>query len=226
MHKALGQAFEHGVERINHRQQFFGGALAVEARGKVADADALGMHRQAPQRQQATMHHQVTDHRQYQRGDAGEDIDTQPVAGEHGGALGHQAPGGDLQAAQVARINGGGQGGEGHAIHPGQVLHVGEFQGVVPGYRFDGGHVDVAGVHLQQRLLPGRGNAQHRFAVAEHVLEQLWLGLDQVQGVAVVQQVAQLVDAVNQRGIVPVDQLALKVAVQRHAEGRQQGERQ
>lgn len=69
---------------------------------QIADADALGMHGQAPQWQQAAMHHQVTDHRQYQCRDAGEDIDTQPVAGEHCGALGHQPPGSDLQAAQVA----------------------------------------------------------------------------------------------------------------------------
>ena len=53
-----------------------------------------------------------------------------------------------------------------------------------------------------KRLLSRRADAQQRLAVAQHVLEQRRFGLDQVQRVAVVEEGAQLVDAVYQRGVV------------------------
>ena len=116
LYKAFGQALKHGVERVDHGQQFFRRALAVEAFGQVADADPLGMPGQAAQRQQAAMNQQVTHQRQDDRGDTRQDVDAESITGEHRGALGHQAAAGDLQAAQVAGVDGHGHQREGNAV--------------------------------------------------------------------------------------------------------------
>ena len=70
------------------------------------------------------------------------------------------------------------------------MLHVAQYEPVILGQRLDRRQLNIPRVYQQQCLFAGGGNAQHRFAVAQHVLEQLWLGLDQVQGIAVVEQVA------------------------------------
>ena len=70
------------------------------------------------------------------------------------------------------------------------MLHVAQYEPVILGQRLDRRQLNIPRVYQQQWLFAGGGNAQHRFAVAQHVLEQLWLGLDQVQGIAVVEQVA------------------------------------
>ena len=84
----------------------------------------------------------------------------------------------------------------------------------------------IARIDHQQRRLPRRADGQQCFAVAEHVLEQRRFVLDQLQGVAVIEEGAQLIDAADQRGVITADQLLLQFAVQRGAEAGQRGERE
>ncbi|MNX91305.1 hypothetical protein D3C86_1233790 [compost metagenome] len=172
------------------------------------------------------MHQHITGQRQQDRRDAGEQVHIEPVVGEHGGAFGHQAPGHHLQATQVTGIDGRRQGGKRHAVDVGQMLHVAQGQPMIHGHRGQRRHRQIARVDHQQRRLAWGADGQQGLAVAHHVLEQRRLGLDQVQGIAVIEEGAQLVDAGDQGNVVAMDQLALQVAVQRHAQQRQRDKRQ
>ncbi|MNO48480.1 hypothetical protein D3C76_388150 [compost metagenome] len=180
----------------------------------------------APHRQQAALHQHVAGKCQQNRRHAGEQVDVEPVTGEHRRAFSHQAPGHHFQRALVTGGDGRRQCGKRYAINVGQVLYVAEAQWVVHGHGGQYGHVQIARIHLQQRRLPGRADTQQGFAVAEHVLEQRGFAADQLQGVAVVEERAQLIDAGDQRRVITADQFALQVTVQRHAQGRQRDKRQ
>ncbi|MNX67467.1 hypothetical protein D3C86_985980 [compost metagenome] len=226
LHEASAEAIEHGIEGVDHRQQFQRRTLAVEALAEVAHADALCMLGHAPHRQQAALHQHVAGQCQQNRRHAGEQINVEPVIGEHRRALGHQAPGDHFQGALVARVYGRRQCRKRHPVDVGQVMHVAKAQRVIERHRRQRWHAQVARIDHQQRCLARRADGQQGFAITQHVLEQRRFGPNQLQGIAIVEERAQLIDAGNQGGIVAPDQFVLQVVVQRHAQCGQRNKRE
>ena len=91
-------------------------------------------------------------------------------------------------------------------------------QGGIGGHRHHVRHGHAGGVDFDKRFFAGEAQHQQRFAVAQHVFEQARLVVHQLQGVLVLQQRADLVDARHQGGIVAQRQLRLKGVVQHHAD--------
>ncbi|MNL12222.1 hypothetical protein D3C87_1330840 [compost metagenome] len=171
LHEAFAEAVEHGIEGVDHRQQLQWRAVAVEAFAEVAHADALGMPGHASHRQQSALHQHVAGKCQQNRRHAGEQVDVEPVTGEHRRAFSHQAPGQHLQSALITGIDGRRHCRKRHAVDVGQMLHVAQAQRMVNGHGGQRGHVQIARIDHQQRRLPGGADTQQGLAVAQHVLK-------------------------------------------------------
>jgi hypothetical protein len=129
-----------------------------------------------------------------------------------------------LQVAQLSGIDARHHRRKRHAVDARQVLHIFQRHRLIDGHGRQRRYIQIAGVDHQQWRLPRSTDAQQGFTVAEHVLEQRRLVLDQLQGVAVVEERTQLIDPADQRNVIAANQLLFQLLVQRRAEAGQRSE--